>query len=298
MKEHFRDAKLSNANLERLDVINDIIEEYQDDGYVLTLRQLYYQLVSRDIIPNCQKEYAKLSTLLKEGRMSGVVDWEAIEDRVRVPFLPYWVDDLKDALSDTVEQYRLDRQAGQPYYIEVWIEKDALANVLRRVTKKYHINLMVNRGYSSCTAMFKAAERFKNAEKPGVLLYMGDHDPSGLDMVRDIAERLSEFDLHTSVYNEPYDEADTVVVNQIALTTPQVKKYQPPPNPAKITDPRAKTYIAEHGRTSWELDALPPQQLIKLASSWVEKFMDMETFEKQVAQEKKDIAKLRSIVGM
>ena len=152
-KQQFREKlHMSKANVERLEVINAIIEEYADEGYILTLRQLYYQLVSRDIIPNKVQEYSKLSTLLVKGRMAGVVDWEAIEDRIRLPFLPYWVDGPEEAIEDTINQYRLNRQTGQDVYIELWVEKDALSGVLKRVTSYYHIKLMVNRGYSSCTA--------------------------------------------------------------------------------------------------------------------------------------------------
>jgi hypothetical protein len=193
VKEKFREKlHLSKQNKEQLKLINEIIEEYAQEGYKLTLRQLYYQLVSRDIIANKVQEYAKLSTLLVKGRMAGVVDWEAIEDRIRVPFLPYWVHDVEDAISDTIDQYRLNRQDGQEVYIELWVEKDALSGVLKRITSEFHINLMVNRGYSSCTAMHDAYKRFKIQEDDGkevVILYLGDHDPSGLDMVRDIKER-------------------------------------------------------------------------------------------------------------
>lgn len=162
MRETFRDSVgLNRANMARLETINTIIEEYRAAGYTLTLRQLYYQLVSRDIIPNLQAEYKKLGTLLVKGRMAGIVDWEAIEDRIRVPFLPYWVLGVSDAIEDTINQYRLDRMSDQDVYIELWVEKDALSGVLKRITSKYHINLMVNRGYSSCSAMHDAFKRLE-----------------------------------------------------------------------------------------------------------------------------------------
>ena len=151
MKEKFREIKLSKKNLEKLNKINSIIQEYEADGYRMTLRQLYYQLVSRDIIPNEQKEYAKISTLLKEGRMAGIVDWHAIEDRLRVPYLPYWYISPKEAIDDVAETYRLNRQWRQKIHVEVWVEKDALSGVLKRITSKYHVNLLVNRGYGSVT---------------------------------------------------------------------------------------------------------------------------------------------------
>ena len=131
MKEQFDYfSKLSKSNSILLTTINDILEEYKNDGYVLTLRQLYYQMVSKDIIPNNDKEYAKLSNILKKGRMCGIVDWAAIEDRVRVPKIPYYVDGIDDAINDTIRQYRLDRMKGQPRKVEIWVEKDALSNVL------------------------------------------------------------------------------------------------------------------------------------------------------------------------
>lgn len=281
--------RLSTANIERLERINSILEEYREDGYVLTLRQLYYQLVSRDIIPNQQKEYAKLSLLLTKGRMAGVVDWEIIEDRVRKPHLPYWVDGIEDAIKDTIRQYRLNRQEGQENYIEVWIEKDALSGVLRRITEKYHIRLMVNRGYSSTSAMYDAYKRFRYEmvvnDKKGIILYLGDHDPSGLDMIRDIKDRLLEFGVN-------------VEVNQIGLTQQQIKQYNPPPNPAKIKDPRAKWYIEEYGNTSWEVDALPPKILNTLVETNIKKIIDIETYESMIKKEDSDIRKLSRIANI
>jgi hypothetical protein len=282
MKQAFTDKlHLSKVNAQRLEVINGIIEEYLAEGYRLTLRQLYYQLVSRDIIPNNAKEYGKISTLLKEGRMAGRVDWEAIEDRVRTPHIPYYVSGINDAIKDTIDQYRLDRMKDQDIYIEVWTEKDALSGILTRVTDEYHIRLVVNRGYSSCSAMYEAYERFNNAKsynKNGYILYLGDHDPSGLDMLRDIRERLEEFRLGE----------DDVEIQPIALTQKQIDKYNPPPNPAKEADPRAMWYIRNYGNTSWEVDALNPRVLTRLITAAIEKLIDRDKFNALIEQEEKD----------
>ena len=288
-KESFTDKlHLSKKNKEQLLIINKIIDEYRQDGYILTLRQLYYQLVSRDIIPNQQKEYAKLSGLLVKGRMAGIVDWDAIEDRIRVPFIPYSVDDIEDAIQDTIDQYRLDRQDGQKVYVELWVEKDALSGVLKRITSHYHINLMVNRGYSSCTAMHDAYERIVRAINDGrkaFILYLGDHDPSGLDMVRDIKERLEGFGLN---YVGDYEDDEGFTVRHIGLTDEQVKKYNPPSNPAKFSDPRAKDYIQKYGKVSWEVDALNPKILNKLVEDNVEELIDIDIFNEKIEQENKD----------
>lgn len=274
---------LNKANTVRLLVIGKIIDEYKEQGYVLTLRQLYYQLVSRGIIPNRNAEYAKLSSLLVEGRMAGIIDWDAIEDRTRQPFLPYYVEGVQGAIKDTIDYYRLDRQKGQDTYIELWVEKDALSGVLKPITSYYHINLMVNRGYSSCSAMYHAYKRFssviasKKTENKVMILYLGDHDPSGLDMIRDIGNRLEEFGLQ-----------GCFCINHIGLTEEQIKKYNPPPNPAKITDPRAAWYISQHGETSWEVDALNPSILNVLIKKNIEDLIDIDLFAEQLQQEIKD----------
>lgn len=294
MKKKYREIHLSTKNKKRLELINSIIEEYQRDGYVLTLRQLYYQLVSRDVIPNAVREYQKLSILLKEGRMAGVVDWNAIEDRLRRPSKPASFDSPSDILSACINQYQLPRQRGQENYIEVWVEKDALSGVLKRVTEKYHIPIVVNRGYSSVTAMHDAYKRFKSAldyddAKKLTILYLGDFDPSGVDMIRDVEDRVLEF-------AKPYHKGVfPLKVVPVALTLAQIKKYDPPTNPAKISDPRAVDYIKKYGEYSWEVDALPPNVLNKLLTDAITKRIDIDAYEEIVGQEDADKKKLQSL---
>lgn len=278
MKETFKPiVRLSKDNWLKLRTIDSILNEYKEQGYRLTLRQLYYQLVSRDLIPNVQSEYQKLSTLLVKGRMGGLIDWSAVEDRIRVPYLPWWVSGIGEALQTIGDQYRLDRQEGQDHYIEVWCEKDALSAILKRVTSHYHINLMINRGYSSCSAMYDASCRFakKKSGTAFTILYVGDHDPSGLDMIRDIHERLEEFGFY-------------VEVQPVALTWEQVQEHNPPPNPAKWKDPRADAYIAQYGEVSWEVDALPPQTLETLVRGAILTMIDGVKFAEQVDAEESD----------
>lgn len=299
MKQAF-DSKLrlNTDNKKQLDVINEIIEDYRQQGYKLTLRQLYYQLVSRDVIPNNVKEYAKISNLLKKGRMAGVVDWDAIEDRIRVPKLPYWVYDIPDAINDTIKHYRLNRQKDQDFYIELWVEKDALSGVLSRKTYHYHINLMVNRGYSSVTAMYDAYNRIKNAGKPAIIFYLGDHDPSGLDMVRDIRDRLQDFGLSCyegDNFNEMSDKGSDFAIKHIGLTWNQIQQYNPPPNPAKTTDPRSKWYIDKYGATSWEVDALNPDVLHQIIDREIQAVINEDRFNQQLEQEEADKEILRGV---
>lgn len=278
----YQHLRLNTTTRARIQLINNIIEEYTAQGFQLTLRQLYYQLVSRDVIANKQAEYARLSTLLVKARMGGYIDWDAIVDRVRRPYLPYHAENPKAAVADLVAQYRVDRMQGQNVYIEVWCEKDAISEILKRVTSEFGVRLMVNRGYSSCTAMHDAYQRMLVARQGRditdcILFYLGDHDPSGLDMIRDIRDRVGAFE----------DGADSVnlTVKHLALTTAQVKKYNPPPNPAKLDDPRATNYVAEHGYTSWEVDALSPSILINSVRRAIIAEIDADKFEAAIKQE-------------
>ncbi len=283
MKIEYRDPALSKPNIEKLMLINAIISEYQNEGYRLTLRQLYYQLVSRGIIPNKSAEYGKLSHILKEGRMSGLVDWEAIEDRLRVPYTPPAFSTALSGLNALISQFEIPRQQGQDIYLEVWVEKDALSGVLKRVTSKYHVPILVNRGYSSATAVHDAHERFEEMENV-VVLYLGDFDPSGLDMIRDIRFRILEF-------KGDYD----FEILPIALTLEQIQEHDPPPNPAKLTDPRAKDFILVHGNQSWEVDALRPDVLHSLLEASINDHIDLNLFESVLKRESEEINSLKDL---
>lgn len=176
--------------------IKEIVNDYRQQGYVLTLRQLHYQLVTKNWIINHTTAYKKLGNILDDCRYAGIIDWDAIEDRGRIPWIPYSVDSVEEAWQDTIDQYRRDRQEGQENIVELWTEKDALAGILRRSTSKFHVKLVVNKGYTSSSAIYTAYERIVEQLCKGkrvTILYFGDHDPSGLDMVRDIQERLMFF---------------------------------------------------------------------------------------------------------
>jgi len=284
MKEAFKSQRISGDRQLLIGHANSILEDYASEGYRLTLRQLYYQLVARNIIPNRVQEYAKLSNVMVTARMCGFTDWNYLEDRLRIPYLEYAVNDVEEALEDTINQYKRNRQEGQSSLIEIWTEKDAVSNILKRVSKWFHVSLMVNRGYSSCSAMYRAAERFKMNKKHVVILYVGDHDPSGLDMLRDIEERLFEF------------EAEKIEVVHVALTQEQIEEFQPPPNPAKLSDPRSAWYVSKFGDDSWELDALSPSDLERIVREAVDNYLDKEQFSDILEAERGDIDKLHDIV--
>lgn len=142
--------------------IVEIVDSYTAQGYILTLRQLHYQFVTRNWIVNHDTAYKKLGNILDDCRYAGVIDWQSIEDRGRLPKLPYWAEDVPSAIDDILNSYRLDRQKGQPNNIELWTEKDALSGILSTVTTEYHVRLVVNKGYTSSSAMYRAYKRILN----------------------------------------------------------------------------------------------------------------------------------------
>jgi len=284
MKEAFTHLGLSYLNRPRLEQINKIIEEYFEEGYSLTLRQLYYQLVAKGMIENKKSEYQKLMNIVKKGRLAGVIDWDAIEDRLRIPYAPPWHENPEDALDSLFKEYCVNRQEGQETYLEVWCEKDALSSILYRVTAKYQIPLLIDRGYSSISAMYRAHERFVGRRVK--IFYVGDFDPSGLDMLRDIMQRMMDFNL----------DPNTFKLEPIALTEEQIKEYEPPPNFAKIKDPRYEWYMKKHGTKSWEVDALPPKVLHSLLEDHIKESIDLELYQEQLKREEQDRKRLVQLI--
>lgn len=283
MKEAFVEWRPHGATLVRVAQCEAIVNEYKDQGLRLTLRQLYYQLVSRDLIPNTEKSYKSVGNILSQARLAGLIDWNAIEDRGRQPRNPPEYDNIQALVDAALWSYRLPRWEGQQKNVELWVEKEALAGVLQPLASEFHVTLMVNKGYSSQSAMYASAQRISKIGKDTIIFYLGDHDPSGEDMVRDVQDRLRLF---------LQGEID-LDVEKLALTTAQVRQYRPPPNPAKMSDSRARAYVAKHGRSSWEVDALNPSQLQKLIRDAFEEVIDQELMDEIMAREETDKAKLQ-----
>lgn len=282
----FRDTNFRPATRALITQCNTIIAHYQSANLRLTLRQLYYQLVSRNVIPNSEKSYKSLGKTISEARLAGLVDWDAIEDRVRRPERASQFASLQSLARAALASWRLPRWADQPNYVELWVEKDALSGVLAPLADEFHIVLMVNRGYSSQSAMYESACRFNTDgdDKPKYLLYLGDHDPSGEDMVRDVRDRLEMFGVQD------------LTVTKVALTMDQVEEHNPPPNPAKMSDSRAEAYVAEHGAHSWEVDALPPETLQDLIRDAISEHIDLELYNDTIRREQRLATRFRNAV--
>lgn len=282
MKQAYIEKRFTDASLLTIAQANMIIDEYTKDGLKLTLRQLYYQFVSRGWMANLTKEYNRLGALISDARLAGLVDWNAIEDRTRsLKELSHW-DNPGSIIRACAYSFMLDHWAGQTYRPEVWIEKEALAGVIQGICDSLDVPYFACKGYVSQSEMWRAGQRLKRWAQAGatpVIIHLGDHDPSGIDMTRDNRDRLSMFSF--------LGDVGGIDVERIALNMNQVDQYSPPPNPAKITDSRAVGYIAKYGRESWELDALEPKVLRDLIAATVLKYRDEDQYQKVLDLEEK-----------
>lgn len=297
MKESFIDKAFGAGAAAMIRTINDILDDYSSQGYDLSLRQLYYQLVSRNIVPNTEKSYKNVGVLVSDARLAGLIDWDMIKDRGREMVAnPHWSDPA-NFIEVVAPQYRFDLWADQPCYVEVMVEKQALEGVLQPVCQSLDVPFTANKGYSSSSAMYEASKRFLERAEDGkelFVVYLGDHDPSGIDMSRDVGARLDLF-LKTSLdrTNEiGPNELPVIEVRRVALNMDQIRELNPPENPAKITDSRAAGYISRFGRSSWELDAIEPRQLADLVRNAVIGIMDYELFQKNERKQEKGCKEL------
>ena len=255
MKEQYIEKRFGKKYLQLIEIANTIIDEYQEQGFELTLRQLYYQFVARGILPNNMKMYKMLANVINDGRLAGLVDWDAIVDRTRsLRGRSFWASPAEICRA-AVSSFFVDPWIGQDRRPEVWVEKDALLGVFEPSCVPLGTSYFSCRGYTSQSEMWAAAKRimrrYDATGQETVIYHFGDHDPSGLDMSRDIEERLEMF----------CEGAPAFEFKRVALGMGQVHQYKCPPNPAKTTDSRASEYIHKYGKESWELDALDPKVL-------------------------------------
>lgn len=270
---------------------NQICAAFRAQGFNLTLRQLYYQFVSRGLIPNKDTEYKRLGGIINDARLAGELDWNYIEDRTRNLRSVGHFSDPPDVMRAAHASYRLDKWRSQDERLEVWIEKDALVGVIEGVCNENDVPFFSCRGYTSQSEVWGAAQRMIRQIDGGqtvTVIHLGDHDPSGLDMSRDIIERLRLF-LGAEGYS--FD----IQIRRIALNMDQIEMYQPPPNPAKVTDARFLTYQAEYGDESWELDALDPTVIAELIRMEILSHRNDDAWEEAVSQETTERALIQKV---
>ncbi len=285
MKEAFIRKKFTDKSIAIIGQVNLIMTSYQEQGYDLSLRQLFYQMVAKDWLPNTQRDYKNLGSLVSDARLAGLLDWDMIKDRGRETHFLSHFDDPADILQQAARQYREDKWDAQPVHIEVMVEKQALEGVLLPVCRELDVRFTANKGYGSISLLYEVGQRINTKiEEDGkdvTIIYLGDHDPSGMDMTRDIEDRIAMFS-HSSSIN----------VVRLALNMDQVERWNPPPNTAKQTDSRHAGYVSQFGKRCWELDAISPTDLANLVAQEVLKWRDEDLWDESVNKEEEGRAAL------
>jgi len=276
--------------LDKLEKIKTIFEELE--AYKpLTLRQVYYQLVSKGFIENKKSEYGMLSNLLKWARIDGFISWDDIEDRVRVfHSLKMWKDKglfIAEELDNFLKGYTRNILQSQKKYIETWIEKDALSSLFSRVCLKYGVPVVVCRGFSSVSFLNEFRGRLWNhSDKEWIMLYFGDFDPSGVEML-DAMKKTLEGEL----------QMPGITFKRIALTKNDIFEYRLPHNPdaLKKTDTRAKKHLENYGELAVELDALRPDTLVNKIELAIQNEVDIGAFNGEVETYQEELDKLNQM---
>lgn len=273
---------------EHLKIIGQASAIIDENGALkMTLRQIYYQFVTRNWIANKQSEYKRLGGIISEARLAGMISWDAIEDRVRflqgVPF----VESPADAIRKARDEYALDLWWNQPMRPEVRLEKDALSGIVNQICSELRVNFFVSRGNNSQSSEWEAGQRMRRYVLKGqtpIVFHVGDHDPSGIDITRDTQKRLSLF------------AGVPVQVVRIALNIDQVHRYSMPPNPVKFTDSRSPDYVKKFGDTSWELDAFPIRPFQQLLEDNILKVRNKKLWGEALAEEAHDKLRMNAVM--
>lgn len=252
--------------------IREAIYEVCEEQQPITCRGLFYQLVSRGTIDKTETEYkSTIVRLTGEMRRSGDLPWRWLADNTRWMRKPRTHDGLEDALMATAHAYRRSLWASADTYVEVWLEKDALASVVYEVTNTYDVPLMVSRGYASLSFLHSAATDITAHRKPTHLYYLGDWDPSGVDIPRKIEATLREL----------APKAD-ITFTRLAVNGEQIDELNLPTRPTKKNDTRAKNWTGG----SVEVDAIPPAVLRGMVTDAIEAHVDRDELERlEVAEE-------------
>ncbi len=263
-----------------------IIEKAQEalaEYRPMTVRQVYYRLVATQVVKNTRSQYQAVSKALVAARQEGIIPWAWIEDRLRRPRKVSMWRDVGDFADTARQAYRRDVWATQEHLVEVWLEKDALSGIFEDILRPYGVTLNVGRGYDGWSSIRNAAMRYRPWRGKASILYFGDFDPSGRDMVRSLADRVGFFQTRPEL---------TIC----AILREDIDDYDLPPDFTKATDTRSAAFVAEHGDIAVELDALPIEVLRERIRDSVESRIDLDALAETQEQEGRDQAKIDELL--
>jgi len=265
---------------EILQASRDILKEESEQ---ITIRHLFYRLVSKKLLAKEEREYKKLGSYLMKWRRSGEIPWSAFADNTRWYYGNVGYSGIEAALINTRETYRRNLWATQDAFVEIWCEKDAIASILLSEAGSFGVQVFPLRGFTSGSALHNAADSFKAQIKAGktvYIYYFGDHDPSGMEIDRSAVRNLKE------------DHGVTVSFERIAVTSEQIETYKLPTRPAKLTDSRSKRFKGE----SVEIDAMSMGALRNMVCWCITQHIDEDEWEAQELIEKQERALLDDVV--
>jgi hypothetical protein len=246
-----------------MEIVRQAIHKVTSEDPPMTVRQVFYQLVSRGVIEKTEAEYnSTVVRLLTDMRRAKEIPFGWIADNTRWMKKPRTYSSAEDALTETAQYYRKDYWSDLDEYVEIWLEKDALSGVFYEETKVWGVPLMVTRGYPSLSFVYEAADSIRDEDKPTFLYYFGDHDPSGIDIPRVVERGIREFAPEAEIHFE-----------RIAVSPEQISRWNLPTRPTKKTDTRSKKFQGE----SVEVDAITPRTLRSLVRECVDRHIDSAT---------------------
>lgn len=266
-----------------IEVIKDAILQALAIDAPMTVRQIFYRLVSNGVIGKTEGEYkSTVVRLLGEMRRSGELPFHLIADNTRWMRKPHTWSSLESMLQRTAQAYRRSVWDNQDVYVEVWLEKDALAGVLYEETEAWDVPLMVTRGYPSLSYLYSAAETIAAQDKPTFLYYFGDYDPSGLDIPRKVECDLRDF----------APDAD-ITFERVAVSRAQIESMKLPTRPTKKTDSRSKGFVGE----SVEVDAILPRTLRSIVQKCITQHIEPLAYGVLQAAEESERESLMSLIS-
>jgi hypothetical protein len=278
--------KRSRRTKAEIDALREAMYEIAREDHPVTVRQVFYRMVSAGLVDKREAEYKNtVARLLVEMRKDGELPYRWIADNTRWVRVPTTYSSLGEALRATAAAYRRSLWASRPERVEVWCEKEALAGVLVEETRTWQVPLYVVRGYASLSYLWEAAQETKAVGKPTRIYYFGDHDPSGLDIERVVRERLEEF----------APDVD-LTVTRAAVTPEQIEGWGLPTRPTKRSDSRAKGFNGG----SVELDAIMPRQLRALTRDCIERHVDpweLDALQRTEEEERSVLASVADVYG-
>jgi hypothetical protein len=274
----------------RLAFAQTILAGFRANEWLPTsIRKIHYEFVSRgfksqwETWVNDTAHYQMISKLMTKARKLGDISWDDFEDRGRTVYINPHFASVAGAIASVASWYRLDRWAAQPRRVEVWVEKDAVVGILRATCEELDVPLQVCKGTVGGSTWADAAKRMNEYRQPTTVLYLTDHDPSGIiSMPAVLTRRLTQFGVNFQM-------------ERIGLTIDQVREHKPFPNPVKEKDPNTPKYVAQFGETCWELDALPGDVLIEIVKQAVLAHRVAAKWNKVLRREKQDVQRLKQL---